>query len=179
MLAQLRSQQGAGALAWLSMSSALSRARGVAADDDERAVGAVGVTVVFMLLVTVMVEPWHVSGDRCPFRKCRSTRDSPTTVHMFGCTGQRSRGAHSTHDACKHMLQHLLRHHHAPHFDVECKSIFRVPPPGESHPRADVVVWPGGLRLARDPAFRHCGFVIDNTVRAPTSTSLLALAGRN
>jgi hypothetical protein len=169
VLAQLRSQQAPGALAWLSMAPALSRRPHVAADG----AGLHAMAAVTMVLVTVFVDPWRLSGRACPYRGCRAAADGPTTVHALSCDGQHDRGPHATHTACKRQMQQALRSSHVGAVFNECGTMFKVP----HTRRADTAISPGALRFAPDPAFRTVGFVVDTTVRAPTAATYVVGRG--
>jgi hypothetical protein len=109
--AQLRSQRRPGALAWLS-----------AQPDRISPAGA-----VIMLLVAVMVDPYNVGGETCPFGS--DCVDGPTCVHAIGCHWwhrQHLRGHNVVHKQQKRTLQRIKLQSHAGWISTEDASIFRV-----------------------------------------------------
>ena len=154
LLAQLRSQSGPGALAWLDVPPGT-------------ALTMTPTAAITMALVALFVDPWRVSGDTCPFRCSAAAR--PTCVHVFGCSLQPMRGQVAVHEAHKRCLQGLLRSCGAPYFLNEDR--------GESAfdgDRADTVVLPGTLALCGDADVARKGVVLDNRVCAPTAAKFLA-----
>jgi hypothetical protein len=159
LLAQLRSQSGPGALAWLDVPPGT-------------ALTMTPVAAVTMTLVALFVDPWRISGDVCPFGCSAAAR--PSCVHVFGCRSQPLRGQVATHEAHKRCLQQLLRSCGAAHFLNEDR--------GESDfdgDRADTVVLPGTLALCGDADVARKGVVLDNRVCAPTAARFLAPVAAN
>ena len=143
--AQLRSQRGPGALAWLG-----------AQPDRISPAGA-----VIMLLVAVMVDPFNVDGATCPFGA--DCVDGPTCVHAIGCHRQHLRGHNVVHKQQKRTLQRLLLQCHAGWISNEDASIFRV-----ANRRMDTVVAPGALMLASEEEYTLKGVMLDTSICAPT-----------
>jgi hypothetical protein len=143
--AQLRSQRGPGAMAWLS------------AQPDRIS----PVSAVIRLLVAVMVDPYRVGGATCPFGA--DCVGGPTCVHAIGCHRQHLRGHNATHTQQKRTLQRLLLQFNAGWLSNEDASIFTV-----AGSRMDTVVAPGALSLACQEEFTLKGVMLDTTVRAPT-----------
>jgi hypothetical protein len=159
LLAQLRSQSGPGALAWLDVPPGT-------------ALTMTPVAAVTMTLIALFVDPWRISGDACPFGCSAAAR--PSCVHVFGCRSQPLRGQVATHEAPKRCLQQLLRSCGAPYFINEDR--------GESSfdgDRADTVVLPGTLALCGDADVARKGVVLDNRVCAPTASRFLAPVAAN
>ena len=146
-LAQLRSQRGPGAMAWLSCSP--GRISPFAAAQ--------------MVLLSLFVwDPWRLEGPACPF--CHTEElGGPTALHALACPRQFLRGAYSTHTAVRNGMLRMLRRHHAQWVTVEDASPFLV-----ADCRMDIVVAPQTLSLAPDEAFALKGVLLDHTVRCPT-----------
>jgi hypothetical protein len=159
-LAQLFSQRGPGAMAWLQCP--LGRISSYAA-------------ALMVLLSLCVWDPWRLEGDACPF--CRSCAaggvGGPTALHALGCARQHMRGNYATHTAVRNGMLRMLRTHHCRWFTVEDASPFCVP-----DRRMDIVVAPQGMSLACDEEFGLKGVLIDHTVRCPTMATYVQRAAR-
>lgn len=149
--AQLRSQRGAGAMAWLGAPAGR--------------VSSVG--AVIMVLVAVMVDAYRLDGDVCPFGGA-NCRGRPTCVHAIGCHRQHLRGNNGTHTQQKRALQRVLLRCHAAWVSNEDASVFNV-----ANKRIDTVVAPGALMLAEKEEFALKGVLLDTTIRTPTLPTYL------
>ena len=125
-------------------------------------------SAVIMLLVTVMVDPFRVSGYTCPFAGQCGAEDGPTTVHAISCHCQHLRGHNKTHTQQKRALQRALTLCNAAWWSNEDTSVFLKP-----GFKMDTVVAPGALSLARDEEFALKGVLVDTTIRAPTAVTYL------
>ena len=148
--AQFRSQRGPGAMTWLSAPP-----------------GQISPTnAAIMVMVSVMVDPYRLSGDTCPFsreNRCGAT-DGPTCVHAIGCPHQHIRGHVATHTQLKRCLQRSLTRCNASWWTNEDTSVFR-----KSGFKMDTVLAPGALSLASDEEYAMKGVLLDNSIRAPTA----------
>jgi hypothetical protein len=124
---------------------------------------------ITFLLLTLMVEPWRVGGDTCPFCNLGADKAAgPTCVHILGCSKQHDRGSMATHTQVKRGFQALLARHHAPWFVNENPACFTVP-----DRRADTSLAQGSLALASKEAWRTKGHILDSSVRSPTAMTAL------
>jgi hypothetical protein len=156
-LAQLHSQRGPGALAWLSCP-----ARSMSS-----------LAMVQMVLVALCAWSfWQLDGDSCPF--CGTTAlGGPTALHAFSCSRQNIRGATHTHTAVVNGVIRALRRHHARWLSTEDPTPFIV-----ADRRMDVVVAPQTLALACEEEFALKGVLLDATVHCPTAPTYYKRAAR-
>ena len=145
-LAQRRSQSGRAAMAWLEYLQVKFSVS----------------VMTTMLLQTLLIDGWRVSGVECPY-KC-SDKAMPTCVHAMGCRAQHLRGHNAVHTCMKRCLQQLLREHGVTDYVNEDKSMFF-----HAERSADTAVQPGGLCLSGHAEFAHKGIVLDTSVRACTA----------
>ena len=150
-LAQLRSQSGRGALSWLDV-------------PPSSAVAMTSVAAATMTLVVLFVEPWRIAGDTCVYG-CPSA--GPTCLHVLGCARQSLRGQVPTHQAMKCALQQQLRSCGAPYFLNE--DTMASDYDGD---QIDTLVLPGTLHMCGDADFARKGVAVDNSVCAPTASTL-------
>jgi hypothetical protein len=149
--AQLHSQSGTGAWAWLDCTPGRIGSQAAAT----------------MILVGLFVDPWRIEGGDCPY--CHTTLDEgPTCVHALGCHRQHLRGNNHTHTVQKRALQAVLRRHHVSWLTNEDASVFN-----RAGLCMDTAVAPGALMLAAQEEFQLKGVLLDTTVRAPTVRSNL------
>jgi len=156
VLAQLRSQRGRYAMAWM--------------DAPHMPISTIAMAT--MLMVSLCIDGWRVDGAGCPFAGCHAS--DATCVHAMGCPKQHLRGHNAVHTAQKRCLQQLLRRYASPRIGNEDASVFTT-----TDRRADTVVYPGGLALSHDQKLRNRGAIIDTTVRAPTCGVYLAGAAHS
>jgi hypothetical protein len=159
-LAQLHSQRGPGAMAWLQCPPGRISAYAAA----------------LMVLLSIGVwDPWRVEGDLCPFcGDCASGGvGGPTALHALGCAKQHERGRYATHTAVRNGMLRMLRRHKCRWHTVEDASPFLVP-----DRRMDIVVAPQGMALACDAEYGLKGILIDHTVRCPTMPTYVRQAAQ-
>jgi len=152
--AQFRSQRGPGAMTWLRAPPGQITPANAA----------------IMIMVSVMVDPYRLSGTTCPFsreNRCGAT-DGPTSVHAIGCPHQHIRGHVATHTQMKRCLQRSLTSCNASWWTNEDTSVFRKP-----GFKMDTVLAPGALSLASDEEYAMKGVLLDNSIRAPTAGKYL------
>jgi hypothetical protein len=146
-LAQLRSQRGRGAMAWLDATpQQCSMGRAAAAG----------------YLLTILCVEWGAEGTTCPYNACNS-RSGPTSVHAVGCHRQHIHGMNATHLGMKRKVQDLLRRHHVSDFTNEDDTVFKV-----VNKRADTAIHRRGMALAATRRLRLMGFVLDTSLTCPT-----------
>ena len=158
-MAQLRSQAGRFSMAWLNPSHA----------------PLTGPALATMLLISLFIDVWHISGDECPYG-CRGAR--PSTVHAVGCHKQHIWGPNAVHTQQKRKMQQICRGNHVSRVENEDSSMFTVGS-GLRELRGDTVVYPRGLLNCEKKELREKGFIIDQTVRTPTCPSYLVAAKCN
>ena len=146
LVAQLRSQRGKSALAWL--------------DYMECQFSTVGMAT--MVLSSLGVDAWRVQGETCPFACGSGAGSRSSQTHAMMCRREHTRGLHAIHTAQKRTLQRVLREHHVHHVSNEDSSMFK-----RAGLRADTAVHPGSLALCGEAGMVTKGFVLDTSVRSP------------
>jgi hypothetical protein len=106
VLAQLRSQRGRYAMAWM--------------DAPHMPISTIAMAT--MLMVSLCIDGWRVDGAGCPFAGCHAS--DATCVHAMGCPRQHLRGHNAVHTAQKRCLQQLLRRYASPRIGNEDASVF-------------------------------------------------------
>ena len=162
--AQLRSQSGKDALSWCGYAGLQ---RGMTSQDTNT-----------MLLVTMGVEPWCLSGELCPY--CKFPGTSPTTAHAMVCSRQHHVGCNALHTCLKRCLQFEVLQRNGITFSNEDGSMFSDPAAqrGGVHDRTgrlygDTVIQVHGLSLCGDDSRKKKGFIIDTSVAGVPSKKYL------
>ena len=88
-----------------------------------------------MLLVTMRVKPWCLSGELCPY--CQFPETRPTTAHAMVCSRQHHVGCNALHACLKRCLQFKALQRNDITFSNEDGSMFSDPAAqrGEVHDR--------------------------------------------
>ena len=155
VLAQLRSQSGQFALSWQDLSI--------------QPLETVHMTT--MTLLSLLIEPFRLSGDGCPFPSCTHARCD--AVHAVGCKHQNLRSLSQAHTWAKRKAQQLLRRHY---ISTVCNEDVSMLTNGK---RADTALYPGALQMCDDSSMQHVGFILDTTIRCPTTQRYLSVNRSN
>ena len=167
--AQLRSQSGKDAMAWLGYAGLVA---GMSSQDTNT-----------MVLVSLGLEPWGLSGVGCPY--CKAPESTPTTAHAMVCTRQHLVGHNALHTCMKRCLQFDVLRRNGITSVNEDSSMFTDPPAQRlevndrrGRLQADTAIQVGGLSLCGDDSRARKGFMLDTSVAGVTSERYIYGAAR-
>jgi hypothetical protein len=121
--------------------------------------------MTLMTLMALAVDPFRLSGQGCPYPKCQ--HKLVACEHAVGCCRQNLRCLTSGHNTLKRVFQDLCRSNGVTLVGNEDTSVVK------NGLRADTSIYPGGLQLCGIRQWQTLGFVVDTTLRTPTTASYL------
>ena len=155
ILARLLSQSGQFAMAWLDPSGSTLETP----------------NMTLMMLMALAVDPYRLSGQGCPYKHCNYKH--ATCEHAVGCVRQNLRCLTTGHNNLKRFLQDLCLSNGVRMVGNEDTSVLK------NGLRADTTIYRGGLQLCSIREWQTLGFVLDTTIRTPTTDSYLRVLCSN